>query len=105
MRIFLSVEIPNTQGNEAIKSGSMPRVMKDFMEKHRPEAAYFITSTNGNRNAHFYLDLKDVSYMPVIAEPFFSELGAKIVWCPAMNADDLKKGLEMLGSASAVGAR
>ena len=92
MRIFMSVQVPNASGNEAIKSGALPRVIGKFIETFRPEAAYFITF-NGDRCAHFYFDLKDVTQMPAVAEPFFIELGAKVTYCPAMNADDMKKGV------------
>jgi hypothetical protein len=93
MRMFMSVQIPNESGNAAIKSGALPRVMGKFMETFKPESAYFITK-DGDRCGHFYVDLKDVTQMPSIAEPFFIELGAKVTYCPAMNAEDLKKGIE-----------
>jgi hypothetical protein len=92
MRMFISVQLPNASGNEAIKSGALPQVMGRFIETFRPEAAYFITS-GGDRCAHFYFDLKDVTQMPAAVEPFFNELGAKVTWCPAMNADDMKRGI------------
>jgi hypothetical protein len=92
MRIFMSVQIPTQSGNESIKSGALPQVMGKFIETFRPEAAYFITS-DGDRCAHFYFEMKDVTQMPSVAEPFFIELGAKVTYCPAMNPDDLKKGI------------
>ena len=92
MRMFISVQLPNASGNEAVKSGALPRVIGRFMETFRPEAAYFITS-NGDRCAHFYFDQKDVTQMPSAVEPFFIELGAKVTWCPAMNAEDMKNGI------------
>ncbi len=92
MRMFMSVQLPNASGNGAIQSGALPQVMGKFIETFRPEAGYFITS-NGDRCAHFYFDLKDVTQMPAAAEPFFIELGAKVTWCPAMNAEDMKKGV------------
>jgi hypothetical protein len=98
MRMFLSVHVPNGPGNEAIKSGAMPRLMGKFIETFKPEAAYFITK-DGDRCAHFYIDMKDVSQMTAIAEPFFIELGAKVTYCPAMTPDDLKKGLEAFAAA------
>ncbi len=92
MRIFMSVQIPTESGNEAIKSGALPRVIGKFIETYRPEAAYFITA-NGERCGHFYLDMKDVTQMPSVAEPLFIELGAKVTYCPAMNPEDLQKGV------------
>lgn len=100
MRMFLSVQIPTLPGNEAIKRGTLPTVMTNFIQTYKPEAAYFITK-DGERCAHFYFEMKDVSLMPSIAEPFFSELHAKVTYCPAMNGDDLKKGLETLMAAGA----
>jgi hypothetical protein len=92
MRMFMSVQLPNASGNEAIKSGALPQVMGRFIETFRPEAAYFIT-VNGDRCAHFYFDMKEATQMPAVAEPFFIDLGAKVTYCPAMNADDMKKGV------------
>jgi hypothetical protein len=101
MRIYMGVQIPAEAGNEAIKKGVLANVMNKFIDTHRPESAYFLT-VNGERCAHFYFDLKDVSLMPVIAEPFFIELCAKVTYCPAMNPEDLKKGLHQLMGAAAV---
>src|SRR5438094_153814 len=100
MRMYLKVQMPTEKGNEAVRNGSLPKVMGRFMETYRPEGAYFFT-VDGERCAHFYFDLKDVSQLPVIAEPFFAELGAKISYCPAMNADELKKGLDSVMAAGA----
>ena len=101
MRMFMSVQIPNAGGNEAIKNNQLSAVMGKFIETHRPEAAYFLTR-DGERCAHFYFDLKDVSQIPAIAEPFFMTMNAKVTYAPAMNGDDLKKGLEAyMGAAAA----
>jgi hypothetical protein len=35
--------------------------------------------------------------MPVISEPFFMNLGAKISYTPVMNYEDVQKGLSQLG--------
>ncbi len=99
MRVFMRVQIPTQSGNESIRKGGLPQIMGRFIETYRPEAAYFTTS-EGDRCAHFYFDLKDVSQMPAIAEPFFAELQAKITYSPAMNAEDLKKGLEALATSA-----
>jgi hypothetical protein len=92
MRMFVSVQMSTERSNDALKSGALARLMGRYMETFHPEAAYFITS-NGERCAHFYFDLKDVTQMPSAVEPFFMELGAKVTWCPAMNGEDLQKGI------------
>jgi hypothetical protein len=35
--------------------------------------------------------------MVQIAEPFFSNMNAKIDWAPVMNRDDLREGLSRIG--------
>jgi hypothetical protein len=42
------------------------------------------------------IDVKDPSDIPVIAEPFFTQLDAAVEFTPVMNADDVKKGLEKI---------
>jgi len=101
MRMYLGLQIPTEAGNEAIKEGTLPTIMNKFIDTYRPEATYFLTM-NGERCAHFYFDLKDISLMPVIAEPFFTQLGAKVTCCPVMNYEDLKKGLNQLLGAAAM---
>ncbi len=103
MRTMIVVSIPVAAGSKAIKEGLMDKVMGDFMQNYRPESAFF-TTKNGNRTAYFVIDLKDVSLMPSIAEPFFSQFDAAVDFSPAMNAEDLKKGIEQMKGAMA-GAR
>ncbi len=40
-----------------------------------------------------FLDLADPSQIPVLAEPFFMSFNAEVDLYPAMNAEDLGKGL------------
>ena len=49
---------------------------------------------NGNRTAFLVFDLKDSSQIPVIGEPLFLNLGAKLTCTPCMNQEELNKGLE-----------
>jgi hypothetical protein len=46
------------------------------------------------RTAFFFFDLADPTEIPSVAEPFFMNLNAQIEFCPAMDAADLKAGLE-----------
>jgi hypothetical protein len=42
-------------------------------------------------------DLPDTSDIPVFAEPLFRKLNADVLIAPAMNREDLGKGLSQLG--------
>jgi len=95
MRTMLRVQIPAERGNVAIKNGKLPEVMKQVLDKWKPEAAYFF-SLDGKRTALFVLDLKDPSQIPLLAEPFFIELNAEVQLTPVMNAEDLMKGLSQM---------
>lgn len=88
--------MPPESGNEAIKDGRLPTVMRQAAERWRPEGMYF-TTLDGRRTAFMIFDLPDASDVPPFAEPFFAELNAEVLLAPAMNADDLQKGLSQLG--------
>ena len=95
MRILMRVAIPVDAGNEAIVNGKLMSVVQTFTEQHKPEAAYFYADDNGQRCCAMVLDMKDASEIPVIAEPLFAGLNARLQLLPVMNADDLKKGLDI----------
>jgi hypothetical protein len=78
--------------NEAIKKGTLSKLMESMIDRLKPEAAYFGPS-EGGRSCTFVFDMKDSSQLPVIAEPLFEELGASIEVQPVMDVDDLRKGL------------
>ncbi len=84
MRIAVRVNIPNDEGNEAIRSGKMGEMMGAFVQKWRPEALYFYPR-DGLRGFTFYTNMDDASQMPALAEPFFEGLGAEIEMTPCMN--------------------
>jgi len=83
--------------SQAIKNGTLPKVIGAFIERNKPEAAYF-TVDNGQRTAFFVFDMKDSSQLPPLAEELFMELGAELDFTPVMNADDLKAGFEALAA-------
>ncbi|NBE54142.1 hypothetical protein GUY60_22530 [Streptomyces sp. YC537] len=89
---MLRARLDTQISNEAIKNGSLQKLVQELTETLKPEAAYFGPS-DGGRCCTFVFDMQDSSQMPSIAEPFFSELGAKIEIHPIMNAEDLQKGL------------
>lgn len=95
MRVMLKATLDMEKGNEAIRSGKMPELMKETVERLRPEAAYF-GPLGGRRTCLLVLDLQDGSQIPAIGEPFFTQLGAEVEMTPVMNAEDLQKGLSEL---------
>lgn len=95
MRTLLQVSLEVTAANRAISDGTLPRLIKSTIEKLKPETAYFHT-LNGNRSFFMVFDLKDPSEIPIISEPFFRMLNAKVDFSPVMNAEDLLKGLEVV---------
>ena len=92
MRVMMKVSIPVEAGNKAIKDGSLPKTMMEFVEKAKPEATYFFAE-KGNRTALFVFDLPEPSAIPSMAEPFFLHLGAGIELQPVMNLEDMKAGV------------
>jgi len=93
MRMMLKILIPTESGNDAVKDGSLAKLFEAAIAKLKPEASYFVAQ-DGVRSAMFFFDLKDISDIPAIVEPFFMTSGAEIELVPAMNADELKRGLQ-----------
>ena len=93
MRVMMKCSIPVEAGNKGVKEGTLPKTVMAFIEQHRPEASYFIAE-QGKRTALFFFDLKDPTMIPSVAEPFFMNLNAEVSIVPAMNAEDMKTGVE-----------
>lgn len=91
--MMMKVSIPVEQGSKAVKDGTLPKTVMAFVEQNHPEACYF-TAQDGNRTAFLFFDLKDVTMIPTVAEPFFANLGASIELAPAMNLEDMKSGVQ-----------
>jgi len=90
------ISMPVESGNRAIKDGTLGTAMQRAAERWKPEAMYF-TTFDGRRTAFMVFNLPDASDLPPFAEPFFRELNADVQLAPAMNGDDLQKGLSQLG--------
>ncbi|PZT68985.1 hypothetical protein DN402_16535 [Streptomyces sp. SW4] len=95
MRVLLKATLDTEKGNEAIRNGTMPGMIKGVVERLHPEAAYF-GAIGGRRTALLVFDMKDSSELPPVGETFFMETNAEVEVCPIMNADDLEKGLSQL---------
>jgi hypothetical protein len=93
MRTLARVSIDTSVGNDAIKNGALGKVIESTMAMIKPEAAFFTTNA-GKRCAYFVFDLKDVSDIPMICEPWFQELGAEVELSPAMAPGDVAAGLQ-----------
>ncbi|CAL9489711.1 hypothetical protein OOK44_17885 [Streptomyces cellulosae] len=95
MRVMLKATLDTEKSNEAIRSGKLPEMMQETIERLHPEAAYF-GPLGGRRTCLLVLDVEDSSQIPPIGEPFFSQFDAEVEMTPVMNADDLRKGLSEL---------
>ena len=59
-----------------------------------PEAAYFFPDQTGNRSAIFVFDMEGSWQLPPVVEPLFHNLDAAVFLTPAMNGEDLQKGMQ-----------
>ncbi|GGP39501.1 DUF3303 family protein [Streptomyces abikoensis] len=96
MRMLLIARLDTHTSNEAIRNGTMPKMIEELLEHLKPEAAYF-TVLDGGRSCVMVFNLEDPSHMPAIVEKFFLDMEADVELHPVMNTDDLRKGLAALG--------
>jgi hypothetical protein len=92
MRTMLKLQFPVAAGNAAIKDGRLGKVISETLDRLKPEAAYF-TTMDGDRGGFIVFDLQNVDDIPSIAEPFFTELDAKVQFTPVMTAEDVQRGV------------
>jgi hypothetical protein len=92
MRTLMKVTLPVGTGKNGIQDGTFERIIGGTVSRLRPEATYFYPE-HGHRTCIMVFDLKSPSDLPSITEPLFTDLNASVEMFPAMNADDLKKGL------------
>jgi hypothetical protein len=90
MRFLLRVNIPVESGNAAAKAGKLGATIQSILADLKPEAVYF-TDNNGQRAGFIFLDMKDASEIPAIAEPWFLAFNASIEIHPVMVPEDLAK--------------
>ena len=90
MRFLLKVNIPVETGNAAAKAGRLEGTIQSILADLKPEAVYF-TDDKGQRTAFIFLDMKDASQIPAIAEPWFLAFNAHVEIHPVMVPEDLAK--------------
>jgi hypothetical protein len=95
MRVMMKVRMPVEGGNAGVKSGELPKVIAEFMQRQKPEAAYF-TVTDGCRSMIAVIDVKSSSEVPALCEPFFLAFNASIDLTPCMSYEELGQGLSAL---------
>jgi hypothetical protein len=100
MRMMMRVQMEVEAANRAIRDGTWASIMERMMEERQPEAVYF-TAQDGKRTGFIVFDLKDVSDIPSIAEPFFMTVNASIDFNPVMTVQDVQTGLEKASAAFA----
>ena len=100
MRMMMKVSVPIEAANKAVQDGTMGKVLQAQLEKLRPEAVYF-HAEDDVRTALLFIDVKDASDMPVIADPFFQQVSARIRFVPVMNVQDFQTGMAKLAKQSA----
>jgi hypothetical protein len=96
MRMMLRAVVDTEAGNEALRNGSMLKVIEQMMQQLNPEAAYFVGSEDGQRSCVVVFDMADPSQLPAISEPLFQIGKARVTLTPCMNIDDVQKGLSQL---------
>ena len=99
MRMMVQFSIPVETGNEAARTGALGAEIKKIIEAVKPEAAYFLAGTAGERGGFMVFDMKDTSEIPSIAEPLFLAFNAKVNFYPVMSAEDLAKAIPSIEAA------
>jgi hypothetical protein len=98
MRFLVKIEIPTEAGNAAISDPKFGQKMQAALKEVGAEAAYF-TAMDGHRGGYIFVNMKDASQIPAVAEPFFLWLGAKVEFIPVMTPEDLGKAGPSIAAA------
>jgi hypothetical protein len=95
MRVMAKIALPVESGNQALKDGSIGKLIQSAAERWEPEAMYF-GGFQGKRTAFIVFDKPGLSDVIPFAEPFFQGMNTDVVSIPIMNAHDMQKGLGKL---------
>lgn len=95
MRMMLKARIPNAEGNAAINNRTMSMVMRETLERIKPEACYFGLE-DGMRSIYIFFDMGAASEIVSKLEPLFLNLNCQLEIQPVMVVDDLVAGFNSL---------
>ena len=96
MRFMVQFSIPTQQGNEAVRSGKIEKVIKKLGEEFKPEAMYFYPA-DGLRSGCLVIQSDNPAICAAVGERMWFGLQAQIKVTPVMSAEDLGKGLSEMG--------
>jgi hypothetical protein len=92
MRFIILAKIPTDDGNKMVQDPNFLKKVETYVNKVKAEATYFFEA-DGNRVASFVVDIDNANEIPVVVEPLFSGMGARVEIHPVMSIEDLKKGI------------
>lgn len=98
MRFLLKVNMPVEPANAAAREGKLGETIQSILDDLKPEAVYF-AADKGQRTAFIFLEMKDASQIPAIAEPWFLAFNASIEVQPVMVPKDLAKAKPAINRA------
>jgi len=99
MRMMVKIQIPTEEGSEALKDGSMDKLINESLAAMNPECAYFFLE-DGLRTMLAVFNMQSASDMVPLLEPSMMGLNAEVQLFPVMTRDDLKSGFYKLQQQS-----
>jgi hypothetical protein len=93
MRFLIRARTPTESGNKVVSDPNFLTKLEEYMNKVKPEAAYFMP-IEGHRAGAFIVNVESNEQIPAIVEPLFQWWGANVDVIPVMTFDELKKGLQ-----------
>jgi hypothetical protein len=93
MRFLIRAKTPTDSGNKVVQDPNFLTKLEEYMNKVKPEAAYFMP-IEGHRAGAFIVNVESNEQIPAIVEPLFQWWGANVDVVPVMTFDELKKGLQ-----------
>jgi hypothetical protein len=89
--MLITVRMDTETAGRAERQGRLVSVIREQLEKFKPEMAYF-TTDYGDRTGFIVMDVKEANELIAVAAPVFAGLGAKISMRPVTTAEDLPEG-------------